>query len=199
MQGKAHAITRFLEAALQRYKGFLYLLKLSGLTQFLVPTYDIDLIWHSHQASPLAYREDTTKLFGKVLNHDDTDSDRSKGQKLDTGFNTTRRHWKDTFGTCYERTGAMYRGEQQLTDSPIDKEDAETMKLWVTEPNLMPGIVRGNHKKMVIPPATNIAAAAWSLLGSLHLLISRNGTNLQPAAFEMKGDRGNSVRGFSTT
>jgi hypothetical protein len=101
----------FLDISLRRYKGFLYLLKLTGLSVFLVPTIDIDLMWHSHQAGPRAYREDTVHLLGRVLNHDDTDSDRSPGQKLDTGFNKTRKLWMDTFGSCYERAGAMYKGE----------------------------------------------------------------------------------------
>lgn len=101
----------FLKAALQRYKGYLYLLKLSSLRLFLVPTYDIDLMWHSHQRSPKVYQEDTVKFLGKVLNHDDTDSDRTEGQKLDTGFSRTRDLWQQTFGSSYERAGAMYRGE----------------------------------------------------------------------------------------
>ncbi|MCO5572364.1 hypothetical protein L7F22_026117 [Adiantum nelumboides] len=102
---------RFLNAALQRYKGFLYLLKLSSLRLFLVPTYDIDLMWHSHQACSGVYREDTVKLLGRVLNHDDTDSDRTEGQKLDTGYNRTKSLWQSTFGSSYEKAGAMYRGE----------------------------------------------------------------------------------------
>lgn len=102
---------RFLKVALQRYKGFLYLLKLSNLKVFMVPTYDIDLIWHSHQRIPKAYREDMVQLLGRVLNHDDTDSDRSEGKKLDTGFNQTYEYWQRTFGVLYKRAGAMYRGE----------------------------------------------------------------------------------------
>lgn len=101
----------FLRVALQRYKGFLYLLKLSNLKVFLVPTYDVDLMWHSHQTNPGAYREDMLDLLGKVLDHDDTDSDRTAGKKLDTGFSKTREYWQRNYGTLYERAGAMYRGE----------------------------------------------------------------------------------------
>eukprot|EP00250_Pteridium_aquilinum_P017833 c23794_g1_i1 orf=101-2452(+) len=116
----------FLKAALQRYKGFLYLLKLSGLRFFLVPTYDIDLMWHSHQASPGVYQEDTVKLLGRVLNHDDTDSDRTEGKKLDTGFNRTREIWQRTFGSSYERAGAMYRGESPALLRPFSSTQAVT-------------------------------------------------------------------------
>ena len=33
--------------------------------KFLVPTYDIDLVWHTHQLLATSYREDTNEFFGK--------------------------------------------------------------------------------------------------------------------------------------
>lgn len=102
---------RFLQAAEQRYKAFLHLFKITQSAVFLVPTYDIDLMWHAHQLSPVCYRQDMLHILGKVLDHDDTDSDRTAGHKLDDGFNTTRDVWQSVFGTLYDRAGAMYRGE----------------------------------------------------------------------------------------
>ncbi|KAH7656517.1 Glycine-rich domain-containing protein-like protein [Dioscorea alata] len=104
---------RFLVGAAARYKGFLHLIKRNqdrSLKQFCVPTYDIDLMWHSHQLHPLSYCKDMVKLLGKVLEHDDTDSDRSKGKKLDTGFTETTKQWEDSYGLRYWRAGAMYKG-----------------------------------------------------------------------------------------
>lgn len=104
---------RFLEAAVARYKGFLHLIKTKrnrSKKLFCVPAYDIDLIWHSHQLHPLSYCNDMIKLLGKVLEHDDTDSDRSKGKKLDVGFNETTKQWEDTYGLRYRKAGTMYRG-----------------------------------------------------------------------------------------
>lgn len=104
---------RFLEAAVARYKGFLHLIKTNqdrSLKLFCVPTYDIDLIWHSHQLHPLSYCNDMIKLLGKVLEHDDTDSDRSKGKKLDVGFDKTTNQWEEIYGLRYWRAGTMYRG-----------------------------------------------------------------------------------------
>nr|XP_017218219.1 PREDICTED: glycine-rich domain-containing protein 1-like isoform X1 [Daucus carota subsp. sativus]XP_017218220.1 PREDICTED: glycine-rich domain-containing protein 1-like isoform X1 [Daucus carota subsp. sativus] len=103
----------FLEGAVARYKGFLHLIKKNRehmLKRFCVPTYDIDLIWHSHQLHPVSYCKDLVKLIGKVLEHDDTDSDRTKGQKLDVGFSETTSQWEQTFGSRYWRSGSMYRG-----------------------------------------------------------------------------------------
>lgn len=114
----------FLVGALARYKGFLHLIRRNrekSLKRFCVPTYDIDLIWHSHQLHPVSYCKDLNELLGKVLEHDDTDSDRTKGMKLDVGFSGTTKQWEETFGTRYWRAGAMYRGSAPtpVTDTPF--------------------------------------------------------------------------------
>ncbi|GFY96048.1 hypothetical protein Acr_11g0003540 [Actinidia rufa] len=104
---------RYLEAAVARYKGFLHLIKRNKENKtnlFLVPTYDIDLIWHSHQLHPVSYSKDLFAILGKILDHDDMDSDRTKGKKLDVGFCGTSKQWEETFGVRYWRAGAMYRG-----------------------------------------------------------------------------------------
>ncbi|CAH9086841.1 unnamed protein product [Cuscuta epithymum] len=107
----------YLVAAIARYKGFLHLIrrnKEKSIRCFCVPTYDIDLIWHTHQLHPVSYCKDLLKLLGKVLEHDDTDSDRTKGNKLETGFSSTTKHWEETYGCRYWRAGAMYRGNEPL-------------------------------------------------------------------------------------
>lgn len=109
----------FLEGAVARYKGFLHLIKRNwekSVKRFCVPTYDIDLIWHSHQLHPISYCKDMSEALGKVLEHDDMDSDRTKGKKLDVGFSGTTKQWEETFGTRYWRAGAMNRGN---APSPI--------------------------------------------------------------------------------
>ncbi|CAN4083108.1 unnamed protein product [Withania somnifera] len=103
----------YLEGAVARYKGFLHLirrLKERSIESFSVPTYDIDLIWHTHQLHPISYCKDLVDVMGKVLNHDDTDSDRTKGKKLDTGFSGTTKYWEEMYGLRYWRAGSMYRG-----------------------------------------------------------------------------------------
>ncbi|KAL4582403.1 hypothetical protein LXL04_006951 [Taraxacum kok-saghyz] len=103
----------FLEEAVARYKGFLHLIRRNrerSLMRFCVPTYDVDLIWHTHQLHPVSYCKDLVKLLGKVLEHDDTDQNRGKGQKLDTGFSDTTKQWEDMYGVRYWRAGVMYRG-----------------------------------------------------------------------------------------
>ncbi|KAF5795887.1 putative Glycine-rich domain-containing protein [Helianthus annuus] len=111
-------INQFLEAAVARYKGFMHLIKRNkerNITCFCVPTYDIDLIWHTHQLHPASYSNDLMTSLGKILEHDDTDQNRGKGQKLDIGFSKIIKQWEALFGPRYWKAGAMYRGS---TPSP---------------------------------------------------------------------------------
>jgi hypothetical protein len=45
----------FLQAALDQYKCFLHIVGKSKGAIMCVPTYDIDLIWHAHQVTLIAY------------------------------------------------------------------------------------------------------------------------------------------------
>ena len=101
---------KFLLGALKRYKKFLYLKQLNPNT-FLVPCYDIDLMWHTHMNFPCVYKEDTAAVLGKTLNHDDSVNDRTAGSKLDQSNTNTRALWKRTYNEKFSNFGAMYRGQ----------------------------------------------------------------------------------------
>ena len=100
----------YLQGALLRYKKFLFMKQLLP-SEFIVPCYDIDLIWHTHQLHPLEYGADTVKYIGNLFNHDDTTTDRSEGSKLNQADKKTRHHWKVIFKESFSRFGAMYRGK----------------------------------------------------------------------------------------
>ncbi|GAQ86002.1 hypothetical protein KFL_002640230 [Klebsormidium nitens] len=103
---------RYLEGSLARYRMFLHLMRRTrGSGLFCVPTYDVDLMWHAHQLCPLAYAEDCQNVMGKLIDHDDTDQDRSTGAKLDTSFQSTADTWLALYGVPYERAGTLYLGE----------------------------------------------------------------------------------------
>ena len=86
---------------------------------FIVPCYDNDLIWHTHQQHPLAYQQDTSSVLGEMLDHNDTTSDRSPGSELDNGSGATKKLWKKK-GHKFAVPGAMYRGEPPM---PQPKQD----------------------------------------------------------------------------
>ena len=100
----------FLTEAFTRYKKFLHLKKLHR-KELLVPCYDIDLMWHTHQLHPSYYISDCMKILNMVLPHDDSVSDRSEGSVLSAAFARTKELWLETFKENYEKPGAMYRGE----------------------------------------------------------------------------------------
>lgn len=99
----------FLQNGLDRYKMFLFLKKCKP-NAFLVPCYDIDVIWHTHQLHPLIYKEETLRELGRMLNHDDTVTDRSPNSKLTLSDKMTRSLWKEFYGVHFASCGAMFRG-----------------------------------------------------------------------------------------
>ena len=104
---------KFITNGILRYKMLLFIKK-TYPTEFVVPCYDSDLAWHSHQLHPQQYYEDTSRILGQMFNHDDNVTDRSPGSKLATADDRTRELWSQHFGNSYVCNGAMYRGERHL-------------------------------------------------------------------------------------
>lgn len=100
---------KFVSSGLKRYKKFLYLKKMYP-DLFIVPVYDIDLVWHTHQLHPVKYREDTERILGQHFNHDDSVNDRSPGSKLSTSSSQTQVLWREVFGEDFSKFGTLYRG-----------------------------------------------------------------------------------------
>mmetsp|Transcript_8187 Transcript_8187/g.23520 ORF Transcript_8187/g.23520 Transcript_8187/m.23520 type:complete len:848 (+) Transcript_8187:28-2571(+) len=78
----------------------------------IIPTYQIDLHWHTHiLSSTRAYRRDCESIIGYVMHHDDSLDDRTVGGVLDTSFGDTKSLWRQMYGEDYHCDGGMYRGE----------------------------------------------------------------------------------------
>jgi len=101
---------KFLEIAEDRYRKFLHLKRVNR-DALLIPCYDIDLVWHTHQLYPIKYNTDTVRILGRMLNHDDTLDDRSQGSVQNRASIKTRELWKTQYHENYAMCGAMYRGE----------------------------------------------------------------------------------------
>jgi hypothetical protein len=56
----------FLREALDRYLKMLQLMKKHS-RQLIIPTYDMDNMWHSHMASPSAYLNDCIRIVGREV------------------------------------------------------------------------------------------------------------------------------------
>ena len=108
----------FLAAAIERYDKFLRLMGVYGYREhFYVPSYDVDLVWHTHMlASSCAYHEETRLRAGEHVDHDDSVNDRHEGSKLNTSWENTKKLWQQTFGSSDNAVAldvgeACYRGE----------------------------------------------------------------------------------------
>lgn len=101
---------KFLENSLTRYKQFLYL-KVKFPDRFLVPCYDIDLIWHTHMLNPVQYASDTMRIVGETLHHDDSVTERGEGSKLHIGGQETMNNWNSIFKEKYKLPGTLNRGQ----------------------------------------------------------------------------------------
>ncbi|KAI9771742.1 MAG: hypothetical protein M1839_002757 [Geoglossum umbratile] len=93
---RAPCLPHMLSKYLDRYKRFIYLLGSEG-GRNLVPTLDIDLIWHTHQLCPPFYNFLMLRDTGRFVNHDD----RIVPDKLNTDFQRCKELWMETFGEEY--------------------------------------------------------------------------------------------------
>ena len=88
--------------SVRRYRMYLHLKKKNPKT-FLVPCYDMDLIWHTHQVHPQDYHHDMNHILGFVLKHDDSVNDRAPGSKLNQSDEVTRKLWMSKFQVSRRR------------------------------------------------------------------------------------------------
>ena len=83
-------------------------LKAAHPDKFLVPCYDIDIAWHTHQVMPVSYELETTSLLGAMLSHDDSVNDRAPGSKLSNSSSMTAKLWKETFDKDFRQPGTYW-------------------------------------------------------------------------------------------
>ena len=110
----------FLREGIDNYLRFVKLTNHTKLCRFhrtnqmwLVPTYQIDCLWHTHILSNIqGYHTDVTRITGGgILDHDDSINDRLEGGVLDTSFQQTKELWKQVYSLEYYVQGGMHHGE----------------------------------------------------------------------------------------
>ena len=93
VSGPRFADDDFLEQGVENYYKFLLLKNYSSLP--LVPTYQIELTWHTHMLVNTGnYNKGCICLHGSTFHHDDSLNDRTQGSKLDLTFQATTQLWK---------------------------------------------------------------------------------------------------------
>jgi hypothetical protein len=103
----------FLKDGALNYAKFLHLKPKAANRNFiLVPTIQIDLMWHTHILTSMeCYNKDCMRILNSMFLHDDSYTDRTEGGALDVAYVATETLWKSTYGTDYVVPGGMYRGE----------------------------------------------------------------------------------------
>ncbi|ESU10063.1 hypothetical protein FGSG_03198 [Fusarium graminearum PH-1] len=96
---RSPAIEGTIRRGVSRYVNFCKLIKMSKTT--VVPTLDIDLVWHTHQCTAKYYGQAMKVLAGKFVNHDDT----IEKPQLGDGFAETRALYRVHFGQEYRACG----------------------------------------------------------------------------------------------
>merc|ERR1711959_20823 len=91
--GPAVVNDEWIRRAVSRYQIFLGLAR-DNPGQIVVPTLDIDLIWHCHMLSPNDYADDCNAIMGRILSHDTGHGQTS----LDSSFEKTQQLWEKVTG-----------------------------------------------------------------------------------------------------
>ena len=102
----------FLITAFQRYLTLLKLKRDHPKKQML-PCYDIEFMWYTHLMHSKEYKEDTEDIFGEMLDHDDSVSDRTSISKLKRLSFETEKLWM-TEDESFAVSGGMFRGEPPM-------------------------------------------------------------------------------------
>ncbi|KAK5988536.1 Glycine-rich domain-containing 1-like protein [Cladobotryum mycophilum] len=97
---RSPALEGTMRRAIDRYDKFLVLLKSKSKTP-VVPTLDVDIVWHTHQCSPAQYSSGMKAMVGRFINHDDT----IVKEVLGDGFDLTRKMYRIRFGKEYTVCG----------------------------------------------------------------------------------------------
>lgn len=121
---RSPAVQGTLDRAVDRYTKFLELFKVYPGT-VLVPTLDIDLVWHTHQCSAKEYQGQMISQTGRFVDH----NDKIGNPALSGGLDTTVNLFKIRFGESYMRClcwdceasmSALDGAEDTVNDDDID-------------------------------------------------------------------------------
>ncbi|CAF1237433.1 unnamed protein product [Adineta steineri] len=82
------------EKMVQNYVSFVRLANNNGI---IVPTFEIDLMWHTHMRFPSSYQETSKALCGFLLNHDDSIEE----NVLSDRYQKTADRWKSAYNVDY--------------------------------------------------------------------------------------------------
>lgn len=131
---RSPALQGTLQRAVDRYENYLELFKLYP-GKMLVPTLDIDLVWHTSQLSPAAYKNSMDARCGRFINHDD----KIGKSKLAIGNDETQSLYYTRFGLeysvclCWECQAIMSAVEDSEKDGSLEKSNSSDVAQDLTD------------------------------------------------------------------
>ncbi|KAF0717187.1 Aste57867_2450 [Aphanomyces stellatus] len=167
-----------LAASIVRYHKFMHLMAYAPM---LVPTADIDLVWHAHQAaSPEAYATYCQQLVGRLVDHDDT----VPGGDLAIGYAHTFRHWTEQFHEPYSSQAPTHvddddksPGKKSRTPNPFRVPSHDARFYGVDEAATSGAAIPAAIPVAVAKPLdTDLAAAAAAPPAAHDIFVSVIGT-----------------------
>lgn len=112
-----------LKTALIQYEKFL-LLAAKNRREHLVPTKEIDMMWHLHMLHPRAYYKDCMDMFGDILDHNGGYSLRNGETKgLAAALQITAALWEQEFGEGYSAAKASCPADKVSCIAPYISAD----------------------------------------------------------------------------
>jgi hypothetical protein len=97
-----------------------------GNTKTHVPTLTIDLVWHTHQLVPDAYRAWCVNHIGRAISHDDT----IETSSLSNSLAYTSKRWETTYGGHYIKPEQTKPALQRENASAPTTLTPEQVTLW---------------------------------------------------------------------
>jgi hypothetical protein len=88
---------------LTKYDRFFHII-MANPDQVVVPTVDIDLIWHTHQLSPGRYYNFAVENTGSYIDH----QDKIEENKLSEAFEWTTKTYQNQFQEVYSECTCWY-------------------------------------------------------------------------------------------
>lgn len=111
------------QRSLKRYERWLQL-KLRHPKARLAPTRDIDMFWHLHMLSPVAYYRDCMRMFGRILDHDGGfGTGPGELPQLQAVFTSTAYLWEAAYGEAYREDGRFMCEAAEMTNCWHDCQD----------------------------------------------------------------------------
>ncbi|CAK4621549.1 hypothetical protein LEN26_020101 [Aphanomyces euteiches] len=174
-----------IKASIIRYEKFLHLRKAKSYTWACVPTSDIDLVWHTHQADSKQYVMFCTANYRQVIDHDDTIGK----DTLDFGYAHTWHHWAKTYDDFYS-SQLPTQSVEGITAYDVPSRDYRFF--GVDEPFPVAAL---SYAKAVVPDELAVDATKKPLLHNLDIYLTVIGTPVMDGRVRLQYSRQSYVMG----